>query len=36
MHRSTLEIIYNKKRTDVNWTNYKKQQKIENLNMDDL
>ena len=25
MHRSKLKNIYNKKRTDVNWANYKKQ-----------
>ena len=24
MHRSKLKNVYNKKRTDVNWANYKK------------
>ena len=26
MHKSKLKNIYNKKKTDVNWANYKKQQ----------
>ena len=26
MHRSKLKNVYNKKKTDVNWANYKKQQ----------